>query len=85
MADDDAHSGSSPLRIAYTVEQCWQLVDTSERTRRHCVMLENCCYGENELFVLNLVRAGVFGDLTHAECAYIHDLRESLCRRELRV
>jgi hypothetical protein len=39
------------------------------------VLLENCCYGENELFVLNLVRQGVFGDLLHAECAYIHDLR----------
>jgi len=41
-------------------------------------MLENCCYGENELFVLNLVRRGVFGELTHAECAYIHDLRGML-------
>lgn len=60
---------------AVTVDDCWKLVDTSERTQRHCVMLENCCYGENELFVLNMVREGVFGDLTHAECAYIHDLR----------
>jgi hypothetical protein len=60
---------------AVTVEECWKLVDTSERTQRHCVMLENCCYGENELFVLNMAREGVFGELTHAECAYIHDLR----------
>ena len=66
------------VSAAVTVDDCWKLVDTSERTRRHCVMLENCCYGENELFVLNLVRAGVFGELTHAECAYIHDLRDSL-------
>jgi hypothetical protein len=58
-----------------TVADGWQLVDTSERTQRHCVMLENCCYGENELFVLNLARAGVLGELTHAECAYFHDLR----------
>jgi hypothetical protein len=58
-----------------TVADGWQLVDTSERTQRHCVMLENCCYGENELFVLNLARTGVLGELTHAECAYIHDLR----------
>jgi len=63
------------VSAAVTVDECWQLVDTSERTRRHCVMLENCCYGENELFVLNLAREGVFGELTHAECAYIHDLR----------
>ncbi len=63
------------VSAAVTVEECWRLVDTSERTRRHCVMLENCCYGENELFVLNLVQQGVFGELTHAECAYLHDLR----------
>lgn len=61
-----------------TVDEGWKLVDTSERTQRHCVMLENCCYGENELFVLNMVREGVFGELTHAECAYIHDLRSML-------
>ena len=42
------------------------------------MLLENCCYGENEMFVLNLAHEGVFGDLTHAECAYIHDLREVL-------
>jgi hypothetical protein len=66
------------VAAAMTVEHCWQLVDTSERQQRHCVMLENCCYGENELFVLNLARQGVFGELTHAECGYIHDLREVL-------
>ena len=63
------------VAAAVTVEDCWKLVDTSERTRRHCVLLENCCYGENELFVLNMAREGVFGELTHAECAYLHDLR----------
>ncbi|HTO05267.1 MAG TPA: Gfo/Idh/MocA family oxidoreductase [Opitutus sp.] len=66
------------VAAAVTVDECWQLVDTSERTQRHCVLLENCCYGENELFVLNLVHHGVFGELTHAECAYIHDLRRVL-------
>ena len=63
---------------ATTLEDCWKLVDTSERTRRHCVMLENCCYGYNELLVLNMVRAGFLGELTHAEAAYIHDLRKLL-------
>jgi hypothetical protein len=63
------------VSAAVTIDECWQLVDTSERTQRHCLILENCCYGENELFVLNMAREGVFGDLTHAECAYIHDLR----------
>jgi hypothetical protein len=66
------------VSAAVTVAECWQLVDTSERTQRHCVMLENCCYGENELFVLNMVRQGVFGELNHAECAYLHDLRKVL-------
>ena len=61
-----------------TIEDCWRLVETSERTRRHCVMLENACYGENELMVLGMVRAGLFGELTHAEGAYLHDLREVL-------
>lgn len=66
------------VAAAVTVDDCWKLVDTSERTQRHCVMLENCCYGENELFMLNMAREGVFGELTHAECAYIHDLRGML-------
>jgi hypothetical protein len=66
------------VAAALTVDECWQLVDASERTQRHCVMLENCCYGENELFILNLARQGVFGELKHAECAYIHDLRGTL-------
>jgi predicted dehydrogenase len=60
---------------AYTLEGCWRLVETAERTERHCVMMENCNYGRAELMVLNLVRQGVLGELLHAEGAYIHDLR----------
>ena len=67
---------------ATTLDDCWTLVETSERTRRHCVMMENCCYGYNELLVLNLVKAGKLGRLTHGECAYIHDLRELLLSDE---
>jgi len=63
---------------AETLDECWDLVKTSEKTRRHCMMLENACYGYNELMVLNMVQAGLFGDLTHGECAYIHDLRKIL-------
>ena len=66
------------VAAALTVDDCWKLVDASERTQLHCVMLENCCYGEDELFVLNLAREGVFGKLTHGECAYLHDLRTVL-------
>lgn len=71
------HCGTE-VPAATTIEDCWKLVRTSERTRRHCLIMENCCYGENELLVLNLVRAGLFGDLIHGEAAYIHDLREEL-------
>jgi predicted dehydrogenase len=74
-----AHAGVE-VPAATTVEDCWRLVDLSERTRRHCLMLENCCYGWDEMLVLNMVRAGLLGDLTHAECAYIHDLRSLLFR-----
>jgi len=63
---------------ATTLEDCWTLVNASEKARRHCLIMENCCYGENELLVLNLVRAGLLGDLVHGEAAYIHDLREEL-------
>ena len=61
---------------AMTLEECWALVETSERTQRHCMQLENCCYGEAEMMCLNLVRQGVLGEIMHAEGAYIHDLRE---------
>ena len=61
---------------AMTVDECWELVETAERTKRHCMQLENCCYGEAEMLALNLCRQGKFGDLVHGECAYIHDLRK---------
>ena len=67
---------------AVTVEQCWQLVDTAEETRRHCMMLENCCYGENEMLALMLCRKGVLGELVHGEGAYLHDLRDSKLKTE---
>lgn len=67
---------------ATTLDDCWTLVNVSEKTRRHCIMLENCCYGYNEMLVLNLVKAGKLGRLTHGECAYIHDLRELLLSDE---
>jgi predicted dehydrogenase len=60
---------------AYTEDDCWSLVETAEKSRRHCVMMENCCYGQRELMILNMVRHGLFGELLHAEGAYIHDLR----------
>jgi len=59
---------------ASTVDECWQLVQTSEKTKKHCMMLENCCYDFFELLTLNMARQGYFGEIIHAEGAYIHDL-----------
>ena len=66
---------ASEVPIAHTLTDLWNLIEVAERTKKHCVMLENCCYNEEELFVLNMIQNGVFGDLTHAEGAYLHDLR----------
>ncbi len=60
---------------ALTLEEAWQLVETSEQTRMNCMMLENVCYGRQELMALNMVRQGVLGELLHGEAAYIHELR----------
>ena len=60
---------------AMTVAECWDLVNTAEQTRRHCMMLENCCYDFFEMATLNMAQQGLFGDVMHAEGAYIHDLR----------
>ncbi len=66
------------IPMATTVEDCWMLVETSERTRKHCMMLENCCYDFFELLTLNMARQGFFGEVLHGEGAYIHDLYDSL-------
>jgi hypothetical protein len=63
---------------AVTLDECWKLVEVSERTRRHCVMLENCNYGYEEMLVNRMIKDGLFGELLHAECAYNHDLRTIL-------
>lgn len=61
-----------------SIDECWQLVNTAEKTRKHCMMLENCCYDFFELTTLNMAQKGVFGELVHGEGAYIHDLRSQL-------
>ncbi|MFK0294149.1 Gfo/Idh/MocA family protein [Streptomyces sp. NPDC090442] len=61
--------------LALRLDQLWELVDLSERTRRHCLQLENCCYGRNEMRVLRMAHAGLFGELLHGAGAYLHDLR----------
>ncbi len=66
---------------AVTLDECWQLVETSEKTKKHCVMLENCCYDFFEMMTLNMVRDGFFGELVHAEGGYLHNLLEENFRK----
>ena len=61
---------------AFTVDECWELVETSEKTKCHCMQLENCLYGEIEMLTFNLAKLGMLGDIIHGEGAYIHDLRD---------
>ncbi len=68
----------SEVPIAFTMDECWGLVNTAEETQRHCMMLENVSYGEEELWILNMVKKGVFGTLTFAEAGYLHHLLEKL-------
>jgi len=72
------------IPAATTVDDCWRLVETSEKTKKHCVILENCCYDFFELLTLNMVRQGFFGELIHAEGAYIHDILHSIFSKEMR-
>ena len=71
------HCGSE-CPIGSTLKDLWALVDASEKARRHCLHLENCNYGYTEMLVNRMVHEGVFGDVLHAEAAYLHDLREIL-------
>ena len=61
--------------IGLTIKEMWDLVDTSEATQKHCMMMENVNYGATELMYLNMVRQGLLGELLHGEAAYIHELR----------
>ena len=59
---------------ATSIEECWQLVNTAEKTQKHCMMLENCVYDFFELTTLNMAQQGLFGEVIHTEGAYIHNL-----------
>jgi predicted dehydrogenase len=61
--------------IAVTIQEMWDIIDTSEKMQKHCMMMENVNYGREELLYLNMCRQGVIGELLHGEAAYIHELR----------
>ncbi|OVE81095.1 alpha-N-acetylgalactosaminidase [bacterium M21] len=64
--------------LALTTDEMWQIVDTSEATKKHCMMMENVNYGRTELLFLNMIRQGLLGELLHGEAAYIHELRKQM-------
>lgn len=66
---------ATEVPAAITLEQCWELVETSEKTGKHCMMLENDCYDAETLMVLNMLRKGLLGEPLFAEGGYMHDLR----------
>src|SRR5690606_31548289 len=76
-AMENGKHAASEVPAAKTIDECWQLVETSEKTRKHCMMLENTCYDFFELLTLNMARAGFFGEIIHTEGAYIHTLLDS--------
>ena len=73
--DEGKHVGTE-CPAALTVSEIWDLVNTSERSNRHCMLMENVCYRRDVMAVLNMVRQGLFGELLHCQGGYQHDLRE---------
>lgn len=67
---------------ASSLQECWDLVRASEETGIPCMLLENCCYGRNEMMLLHMVKLGLFGELVHCQCGYQHDLRKEIITGE---
>lgn len=66
---------ATEVPAALSIKDCWKLVETSELTGKYCMMMENCNYDKVEMTILNMVKQGLFGELLHAQCGYLHDLR----------
>ncbi len=64
---------------AASVEECWQMVRKSEETGLNCMLLENCCYDNNEMSIFNMKKLGLLGEIIHLEGGYRHDLRDEIC------
>lgn len=81
MAIDAMNAGAHvcvEVPLAITLKEMWDIIDTSEKTQKHCMMLENVNYGREELLYLNMCRKGIFGEILHGEAAYIHELRRQM-------
>lgn len=69
---------------ASSVEECFSLVQTSDETGVPCMLLENCCYNDVEMTLLEMVRKGVFGEIVHCAGGYLHDLRAGIGKGDTR-
>lgn len=76
-AMNNGKHSATEVPAAVTIDECWELVETAEKFNRHCVMMENCNYGERELTILNMVRKGIFGEIMNVSAGYLHDLRKN--------
>jgi predicted dehydrogenase len=74
-AMENGKHAATEVPAAYTVDDCWALVEAAESHQKHCVMMENCNYDRPEMMVFHMARQGLFGEILHAECGYLHDLR----------
>src|SRR5262245_34136254 len=66
---------ATEVPAAMTVDDCWAMVESAEKYRKHCVLMENCNYDRMEMMAFNMVRQGLFGEILHCEGGYLHDLR----------
>jgi predicted dehydrogenase len=79
MAVDSLRAGKATLSevaAACTLDECWALVEAVEETGRLYMLSENCCYLRSCMMILNMAQQSVFGDITYAECGYVHDCRQ---------
>ncbi len=74
-AMENGKHAATEVPAAYTIEDCWKLVEWAERYEKHCMMMENCNYGRMEMLAFHLVKLGFLGEVLHAEGGYLHDLR----------
>jgi len=74
-AMENGSHAATEVPAAYALEDCWKLVEVAEARGKHCVMMENCNYDRPEMMVFHMARLGLFGEILHAECGYLHDLR----------
>jgi hypothetical protein len=74
-AMENGKHAATEVPAAYTIEDCWAMVEAAERLQKHCVLMENCNYGRMEMLCFHLVKLGLLGEIVHAEGGYLHDLR----------